>query len=740
MAFAMDTQDRHGPQDGPRPPSSGDGAEADGPSLMAAVAAEDVARIRELLGRGAHVNFQEPKWGWSPLHSAVQRDQPDIVELLLQHGADPGLRKRNGATPLIVAGLQGNVRVLQLLLARGADVNECDAHGFTALMEAAGNGRVEALRFLHQRGARVNLARETTREQQALGKGGATALMDAAEKGHVEAARALLEMGADVGARDNMGRSALTHALLSCPAERTEDTVRLLLRHCADVNGQDAEGKTALILAVERRHLGSVRALLEQERLEVDGRDSEGRTALLVATQLDLGEVAQLLCQRGASVDCGDLVGIARRNYNNDLARFFLSLGAPERPQVPAQDWRPQSRRWGAALSSLHGMNRPMIGKLKIFLDQDYQIAPTTEGGLYLGLYEAQEVAVKVFAVGSRRARQELSCLQSGRPSSHLLTLYGCESHRGRQYVCVALCEWTLEEYLHEHRQEAVEDQEDLRARRVLATLLAAVRELHMCCGYAHGDLQPQNILVDTRGNFRLADFDQSVQLAGAAPEVRRDLEALGRLVLYVVQNGDVPFKELKAKPPGEVVHRCPDEESKDLARQLLRPGDDVGDLLGRLLDHPFFWPWQDRFRTLRNVGNESDIKSRKPGSRLLQLLQPGPSERHTSFARWTRKIHKGVMRDMNAFYKDSGSFYQNSVGDLLKFIRNIGEHIHEDRNRRMKAQIGDPACYFQKTFPDLLMYVYRKLRDTEYREHFPQLTPHAGLCVAEVAGPADQA
>uniref|UniRef100_A0A5F9D9Z8 Ribonuclease L n=1 Tax=Oryctolagus cuniculus TaxID=9986 RepID=A0A5F9D9Z8_RABIT len=696
----MDTQDRHGPQDGPRPPSSGDGAEADGPSLMAAVAAEDVARIRELLGRGAHVNFQEPKWGWSPLHSAVQRDQPDIVELLLQHGADPGLRKRNGATPLIVAGLQGNVRVLQLLLARGADVNECDAHGFTALMEAAGNGRVEALRFLHQRGARVNLARETTREQQALGKGGATALMDAAEKGHVEAARALLEMGADVGARDNMGRSALTHALLSCPAERTEDTVRLLLRHCADVNGQDAEGKTALILAVERRHLGSVRALLEQERLEVDGRDSEGRTALLVATQLDLGEVAQLLCQRGASVDCGDLVGIARRNYNNDLARFFLSLGAPERPQVPAQDWRPQSRRWGAALSSLHGMNRPMIGKLKIFLDQDYQIAPTTEGGLYLGLYEAQEVAVKVFAVGSRRARQELSCLQSGRPSSHLLTLYGCESHRGRQYVCVALCEWTLEEYLHEHR--------------VLATLLAAVRELHMCCGYAHGDLQPQNILVGESlcPLCVAACRDQGVGEICFPQGHKQGLGlALGRLVLYVVQNGDVPFKELKAKPPGEVVHRCPDEESKDLARQLLRPGDDVGDLLGRLLDHPFFWPWQE---TLRNVGNESDIKSRKPGSRLLQLLQPGPSERHTSFARWTRKIHKGVMRDMNAFYKDSGSFYKNSVGDLLKFIRNIGEHIHEDRNRRRKSETL-PATS-QKTFPDLLMYVYRKLRDTEYR------------------------
>lgn len=37
-------------------------------------------------------------------------------------------------------------------------------------------------------------------------------------------------------------------------------------------------------------------------------------------------------------------------------------------------------------------------------------------------------------------------------------------------------------------------------------------------------------------------------------------------------------------------------------------------------------------------------------------------------------------MEKMNEFYK-KGKTYQNTVGDLLKFIRNLGEHINEQKN-----------------------------------------------------------
>ena len=36
----------------------------------------------------------------------------------------------------------------------------------------------------------------------------------------------------------------------------------------------------------------------------------------------------------------------------------------------------------------------------------------------------------------------------------------------------------------------------------------------------------------------------------------------------------------------------------------------------------------------------------------------------------------------MNVFYKKKKIYtYQNTVGDLLKFIRNLGEHINEQKN-----------------------------------------------------------
>lgn len=51
-------------------------------------------------------------------------------------------------------------------------------------------------------------------------------------------------------------------------------------------------------------------------------------------------------------------------------------------------------------------------------------------------------------------------------------------------------------------------------------------------------------------------------------------------------------------------------------------------------------------------------------------------------------------MEEMNAYYKkiskkkkakhtNEGNLYQDTLGDLLKFIRNLGEHINEQKNKK---------------------------------------------------------
>ncbi|XP_025856920.2 2-5A-dependent ribonuclease [Vulpes vulpes] len=717
----METKSHNNLQERPTP-SSNRRTSVDGNQLIQAIKKEDIKLIQQLLEEGADANFQEKEWGWSPLHIAVQICQEDIVDLLLRYGADPFLKKKNEATPFIVAGIVGNVKLLKLFLSKGADVNECDANGFTAFMEAAVNCRVEAIRFLYENGANVNLSRRTKEDQKRLKKGGATALMDAAEHGHVDVVKILLdEMGADVNACDNMGRNALIHVFRSSDGRNMEGIIRLLLDHGADVNVRGEKGKTPLILAVEKKHLGLVQMLLEQEHTEVDDTDSEGNTALLLAVQYRLEEIVKLLCNKGANMDCGELVMIARRNYDSSLARLLLSYGAREDWCRPAEDWKPQSARWGEALEHLRRIYRPMIGRLKIFIDDEYKIADTSEGGIYLGFYEGQEVAVKRFYEGSTRGQQEVSCLQSSRTNSDLVTFYGSESYRDCLYVCLALCEQTLEEYLANHRREVVENEEDSFARNILSSVFKAVEELHVRCGYTHQDLQPRNILLDSKNAVCLADFDKSIKWTGETQEIRKDLEDLGLLVLYVVKKGELPFATLKTQSHEKMIQLSPDEETRDLIHHLFNPGDNVLEHLSGLLGHPFFWSWENRYRTLRDVGNESDIKKRLRNSRIVQLLQPENSECSRTFAQWTSEIDKYVMTVMNKFYEKKGNFYEDTPSDLLKFIRNLGEHINEDKNKKIRLIIGEPSRYLQMKFPDLVIYVYKKLQNTEYRKHFPK-------------------
>ncbi|KAM4860497.1 2-5A-dependent ribonuclease [Thomomys bottae] len=692
--------------------------------VIKAVQGEAMEELRRLLEGGADPNESE-EWGWTPLHNAVQLGLEDMVRLLLRHGADPHRRKKNGATPFLMAAIAGDVHLLQIFLEEGADVNQCDSNGFTAFMEAAGYGRADAVRFLFGKGAEVNLRRVAKEDQRLLGKGGATALMDAAERGHVEVVRILLEeMGAEVNARDNMGRNALIHALLSC-SDEVEEVTRLLLRHGADVRVRGEKGKTPLILAVEKKSLSLVQMLLEQENLEIDDTDSEGKTALLIAVQLQMRDIVRCLCDQGAGLDCGDLIGIARRSYDQRLVKLLRQCGVREHFHCPAEDWESQSSHWGEALKNLHRIYRPLIGKLKIFMVEEYKVADTSKGGIYLGFYDEQEVAVKVFREDSTEAQKEISCLQSCRESSNFVTFYGSENHKGCLYVCVALCEQTLEEHLKVHRKEAMQNQEDSFARNILLSIFKAVGEMHRYHRFTHQDLQPRNFLIDSKDAVRLADFDQSIKWSGDPQEIQKDLEALGRLVLYVVKKGEIPFETLKGTNNEEVVQLSPDKETEDLIHHLFYPGEDVSACVSDRLGHPFFWTWENRYRMLRNVGNISDIKIRKRTSKIYRLLHSEASVSQ-SFDKWTSKIDENVMEKMNKFYKKNGDFYQDIVGDLLKFIRNLGEHIDEKRNKKIKETIGDPFCYFQKKFPDLVIYVYNKLQNTEYRKHFPQTTKPA--------------
>ncbi|MGO8819175.1 MAG: TonB family protein [Terriglobia bacterium] len=150
------------------------------------------AVVRLLLEAGADPNARN-KDGESALFSL----EDDAVRELIAHKIDLNVRNNNGETALIETV---SVDIAKLLVAAGADVNAQDSKGRTALLQAANNNNSAKIRA-------VTAAKHVQIDRR--GRDGRTALMIAAGDASPECVRALLEGQADPTLRDKQGRTAL---------------------------------------------------------------------------------------------------------------------------------------------------------------------------------------------------------------------------------------------------------------------------------------------------------------------------------------------------------------------------------------------------------------------------------------------------------------------------------------------------------------------------------------------------
>ena len=59
----------------------------------------------------------------TPLPNAVWEQNKEIVELLINHGADVNAKNDDAGTPLHAASMKDNKEIVELLINRGADIN-----------------------------------------------------------------------------------------------------------------------------------------------------------------------------------------------------------------------------------------------------------------------------------------------------------------------------------------------------------------------------------------------------------------------------------------------------------------------------------------------------------------------------------------------------------------------------------------------------------------------------------------
>ena len=124
----------------------------------------------------------------TPLCVAADRGDTDLVQILIEKGAEINARNGYIYSPLYIAAMEGHLDVVKVLLDGGARPDNGAEGGITPVHRAASSGHIEVLKLLLERGAQVNPQVTNT---------GLTPLHGAAIMGHKDVVKLLLESGAD---------------------------------------------------------------------------------------------------------------------------------------------------------------------------------------------------------------------------------------------------------------------------------------------------------------------------------------------------------------------------------------------------------------------------------------------------------------------------------------------------------------------------------------------------------------
>ncbi len=160
--------------------------------------------VAAALANGASVDAVNG-WGATPLVIAARVSSAEIVETLIQAGADINFsiqmdNEYRGRTPLMNAARSGEGENVRLLLKSGADARAVESHGWSVAHYAAHQGNLEGLRVLREHGVNLDALSPVGR--------GETPLMVAARKSELDAIRELIRLGADPHAVDRHGENA----------------------------------------------------------------------------------------------------------------------------------------------------------------------------------------------------------------------------------------------------------------------------------------------------------------------------------------------------------------------------------------------------------------------------------------------------------------------------------------------------------------------------------------------------
>jgi len=175
---------------------------------------------------------------------------------LIKNGAKLNLAANDDATPLHIAADKGNIKMAALLIRRGAKINLLDEYGYSPLLNAARNGHEALVELFLQNGAKTHVNKDNK--------------YDVLDELMVRNKRYLAKQGFLTRSRQYFSVAAIDlpnehgETLLHSAAKQGHPvTTSLLIAAGASLKSVDLKLNTPLHLAVENRHLRTVKTLLQ---------------------------------------------------------------------------------------------------------------------------------------------------------------------------------------------------------------------------------------------------------------------------------------------------------------------------------------------------------------------------------------------------------------------------------------------------------------------------------------------
>jgi ankyrin repeat protein len=218
--------------------------------------------------------------------SACKNGDIDQIKLLLNEKQVEINAPNENENPLLLACSIGNKEIVELIIKHGSKIGKTFENGKNALTVAYENGHRHSFEILISHGANFNCQH------------GFQLLME------------------------------------NCKKEEMGD-LEFLLKHGAPTDGDDPDDMTPLMIACENGFIEKVRLLLNQSLNGINQVNKDGLSALYLAFLNNHQEVARLLIEKGADLNCVDDedksgLMVACRNNHLTVVESFLNNGAYE--------------------------------------------------------------------------------------------------------------------------------------------------------------------------------------------------------------------------------------------------------------------------------------------------------------------------------------------------------------------------------------------------------------------------